>query len=136
MDFLDIREYATSYPQVAGNFQQTPTIPIIVGQDNNRTTFYVHKVLLTSHTDYFGRALMSNFTEGQEQICRFPEGNQYAFHLLVQWLYRGEYEVTSAMPEAFGGNQQIWFKFHAHAYVLGNMLVARVCHIAFFYLRI
>ena len=70
------------------NYWESPAIPLIIGEDDEKRVFYVHETLLIQTCEYFRIALQSQFVEGQEKLCRFPEDNQHAFHLLVQYLYR------------------------------------------------
>ena len=36
----------------------------------------------------------------------------------------GNYKVVEALSADEGGHQQLWFEMHAHAFALGNKLVA------------
>lgn len=70
--------------------------------------FYVHKTLLTHHSEYFRKALQpGRFKEGQEGIVCLEDVDASVFGVFVDWLYRqtmpvsagwGVTEVTKLCP--------------------------------------
>ena len=110
-------------PHLITKFQNSPAIPLVVGEGDEEQVLYVHETLLVATSVYFRIALQSNFTEEQEKRCSFPNDNLYAFHCFVQYLYKGEYTVATAWPASEGGEQQSWFLLHTHCFALGNKLV-------------
>ncbi|KAG6997727.1 hypothetical protein G7Y79_00038g074860 [Physcia stellaris] len=110
-------------PHLITKFHNSPAIPLVVGEGDEEQILYVHETLLVTTSEYFRVALQSNFIEGQEKRCSFQDDKPYAFHCLVQYLYKGDYNVTTAWPAAEGGEQQSWFLLHAHCFALGNKLV-------------
>ncbi|KAF2859545.1 hypothetical protein K470DRAFT_300208 [Piedraia hortae CBS 480.64] len=75
-------------------------VEVIVGngQDRNRprTTFQIHKELLTSASPFFSAALNGNFTEGILQSVKLPEEKPEIFEWFLQWLYTGSLTVPVA----------------------------------------
>ena len=117
-------EYLGRSPHLTSNYQESPAVPLIVDKGVDKRVFYVHETLLAQTAEYFRVWLQTQTIEGQEKICRFPHESSHAFHLFVQYLYTGDYNVTKAWPSDLGGNQQSWFEMHAEAYVLGIQLAA------------
>ena len=115
-------EYLAKSPQLISNYQESPAVPLIVGEGNDKRVYYVHETLLAQTSEYFRNSLQIRAIEGQQKICRFPHNSSHAFHVFVQYLYTGDYNVTKAWPSDHGGNQQSWFEMHADAYVLGIQL--------------
>lgn len=117
-------EYLANSPHLISNYQESPAVPLIIGKGDDKRVFYVHETLLTQTSEYFRISLQNRAIEGQQKTCRFPHNSSHAFHLFIQYLYTGDYEVTKAWPSDHGGNQQSWFEMHADAYVLGVQLAA------------
>lgn len=97
-------------------------VQITVGDEQR--TFHVHMDLLMQHSKYFKISLNSKFVEGRTKQVVLEDDNADAFHLFVQWLYNGEYNVTKARSVEIGGCEEVYYGFHAEAYALGNKLVA------------
>ena len=110
-------------PHLIANFHHSHPIPLVVSEGDEQQVFYVHETLLVTTSEYFHVALRSNFIEGQEKRCSFPDDNPDAFHCFVQYLYKGDYRVTLARPPVEGGEQQFWFLLHARCFALGSKLV-------------
>lgn len=131
MEFLD------PSPHLIPKYQESLPIPLTIGDGEEQRIFYVHEALLRATSEYFTTALSSNFPEGQQKTCSFPEDDPYAFRAYVEYLYRGEYHVRTVWPSAEGGEQQSWFLLHAQCFALGNKLIALgfkkyiVCRLAF-----
>ena len=117
-------EYLEKSPHLTSNYQESPAIPLIIGEGDEKRVFYVHEKLLAQTSEYFRISLQNRAVEGQQKTCRFPHKSSHAFHLFVQYIYTGDYDVTKAWPPDHGGSQQSWFKMHAIAYALGAQLDA------------
>jgi hypothetical protein len=105
-------------------FYRAPPVTITVGALKKQAVFYVHENLLTQRSEYFKTCLQSSFQEGHQRECLLKEDNPDAFEIFVQWLYLGKYKASEAIKREDGGNEEAWYLLHAHAYVLGNKLVA------------
>ncbi|KAK1832885.1 hypothetical protein QBC39DRAFT_64893 [Podospora conica] len=68
----------------------SPVIPLHVGVEPHRETFYVHKDVLTK-SKYFERALCGDFREARTQSVDLPEENPAIFHFIIAYLYEGKY---------------------------------------------
>ena len=79
-------EYLEVSPHLTINYQESPAISLIVGQDDKKRVFYVHELLLVNISDYFRVHLQAAFAKGQQKECRFPHENERAFRLLVEYL--------------------------------------------------
>ncbi len=99
-------------------------VQVTVGDSDDRRTFHVHIDLLKQHSEYFQTSLNSYFKESRTKQVVLAEDNADAFHLFVQWLYDGEYNVKKARSLEDGGCEELYYGFHAEAYALGNKLVA------------
>jgi hypothetical protein len=62
-------------------------VPIHVGSERSRT-FQVHKSLVRSESEYFGRALGTGLRETAEQKCALLEEDPQLFGYFVEYLYR------------------------------------------------
>lgn len=91
-------------------FFESPTVQVTVG--DNQRTFHVHIDLLTQHSKYFEISLNSRFVEGRTKQVVLENDNADAFHLFVQWLYNGEYNVTKARSVEDGGCEEMYYAFH------------------------
>ena len=111
-------------PHLTPNYQESLAIPLTIGTGEAQRVFHVHETLLRTASEYFRKALSSNFSEGQQKTCSFPEDDPYAFRAFVQYLYQGDYKVVTVWPSAEGGKQQLWFLIHARCFALGNKLLA------------
>lgn len=118
MEFLDPSPHSTL------KYQESLPIRLTIGDGEEQRIVYVHETLLTTVSEYFKIALNSNFSEGQQKSCIFPEDDPCAFRAFVQYLYTGKYEVNIVWPSTEGGEQQSWFHLHAQCFALGNKLVA------------
>ena len=117
-------EYLAKSPHLTRNYQESPAIPLIVSEGDTKRGFYVHETLLTQTSEFFRISLQNRAIEGKRRTYRCSHYSSYAFHLFVQYLYNGDYNVMNAWPSDHGGNQQSWFEMHADAYVLGVRLAA------------
>ncbi|KAK0746157.1 hypothetical protein B0T18DRAFT_326080 [Schizothecium vesticola] len=68
----------------------SPVIPLHVGVEPHRETFYVHKNILIK-SKYFERALCGDFMEARIQAVNLPEENPAIFHFLIAYLYEGKF---------------------------------------------
>ena len=117
-------ESIDSSPHLTPKYEESLPIPLTIGNGQEQRVFYVHETLLTTVSHYFKIVLKSNFSEGQQKSCPFPEDDPCAFRAFVQYLYKGEYDVETVWPSTEGGEQQSWFHLHAQCFALGNKLVA------------
>ncbi|KAA6414979.1 MAG: hypothetical protein FRX48_01730 [Lasallia pustulata] len=104
-------------------FFESPVAQIIVGHGLNQRTFHVHTHLLEQHSEYFKVSLNSAFPEGQTKQVTLHEDNADAFHLFVQWIYGGDYNVKEARGVEYRSTEDT-YSCHAEAYTLGNKLIA------------
>ena len=105
-------------------FYESPVVKIIVGDSDNQRTFHIHSDLLKQNSEYFKVCLNSQFREGRTKHVTLEDDDAEVFHLFVQWLYEGEYNVKKARSVENGGCEEMYYRFHAEAYALGNKLVA------------
>ena len=101
---------------------------ITVGKNDAQKTYYVHRQRLIENSEYFRTALNSNFEEGQSFIFRLEEDDPQAM-----WLFAAsQYTVLDDIFSQLYFKEDATLKFsidhclnrHAHAFVLGNKLVA------------
>lgn len=68
-------------------------VDVFVGE--NKTLWRVHKLLLVNSSDFFNKALNSDFREGNEQRIFFEDDSNAPFTIFVQWLYSGTFNTSS-----------------------------------------
>ena len=85
-------------PHLTPNFYKPLPIPIFVGEGNQQRVFYAHELLLTTSSEYFRTALQSNFIEGQQKTCHFPEDDPRTFDVFLQYLYKGNWSLKLTQP--------------------------------------
>lgn len=78
------------------SFLGTETVILSVGP--KRTTFTVHKDLLTKSSEFFRAGFNGNFREGKEGVMYMPEDSPGAVALFIEWLYRGR--ITAAATKS------------------------------------
>lgn len=115
-------------PQPGDGFIDSPPVTIIVGKDAAQKTYYVHKERLLKHSEYFRIALNSNFSEGQNLTFKLEEDDPSAMWLFAMSQYKSLNDIFDVLyfdddsTEDFSMND--CRTRHAHAFVLGNKLVA------------
>lgn len=115
-------------PQPGDGFVNSPPVTIIVGKDLAEKTYYIHQERLVKHSEYFRTALNSNFSEGQSLTFRLEEDDPSALWLFAMSQYKSLSDIFDVLyfdddsTEEFSMNDCL--TRHAHAYVLGNKLVA------------
>lgn len=110
-------------PSLLPRYMTSSPVSVIVDKGTKQQKFFVHESLLTHASHYFRTALASSFKEGETKICRLEEDNAYAFDLFVQFLYTNDYDMNLAFSKE-GGTKPCYCRMHAHAYALGNKIVA------------
>lgn len=110
-------------PHRTPNFQESLPISIYVGKGIQQHVFYAHELLLTTTSDSFRTALQSNFIEGQQKKCHFPEDDPRTFHAFVQYLYGGCWDLRLVQPSSLDDWQE-WHVLRTRCFVLANKLLA------------
>ena len=110
-------------PHLTPNFHESLPIPIYVGEGSQQRVFYAHELLLTTASEYFRIALQSNFIEGQQKKCHFPEDGPRTLHAFVQYLYKGSWDLRLTQPPSSDDLQQFHI-LRAQCFVLANKLLA------------
>lgn len=115
-------------PQPGGGFIDSPPVTIVVGKDLAEKTYYIHQERLAKHSEYFRTALNSNFSEKQSLTFRLEEDDPSAMWLFRMSQYKSVTDIFDVLyfdddsTQEFSMNDCL--NRHAHAYVLGNKLVA------------
>ena len=67
---------------------QDEPVKVVVGIVPDRTTWYIHRMLMIEHSPYFRAALGTDqFVESNSNFVFLPEDDSIAFGLFVQWIY-------------------------------------------------
>jgi len=115
-------------PQPGDGFVDSPPVTIIVGKDLAEKTYYIHRERLIKHSEYFRTALNSNFSEGDSLTFRLEEDDPSAMWLFAMSQYKSLSDIFDVLyfdddsTQEFSMNDCL--SRHAHAFVLGNKLVA------------
>ncbi|CAO2658845.1 Nn.00g065680.m01.CDS01 [Neocucurbitaria sp. VM-36] len=64
------------------------TVAVEIGLEH--TKYYIHKALLTHHSEYFAKALRGPWKEAEEQTVRLEDVDCETFDIFVDWLYTGK----------------------------------------------
>ncbi|KAE8446865.1 hypothetical protein EG329_011496 [Mollisiaceae sp. DMI_Dod_QoI] len=71
----------------------TALVTFIIGKDDNKKTFIIHKDVVCESSSVLKAAFESEFVEGQTQTYKLEDTTERAFKLLMQWMYAGRFTV-------------------------------------------
>ena len=89
------------------------TVVTIGFENDDATTFTVHRGLICHHSSFFRTALQGRFSEGQEKKVTLPAEEKEPFRVFMGWMYRmqlfdadvrfslADYKTTSCAIEAY-----------------------------------
>ena len=65
-------------------------ITLVVGQDENKLTYRVHKALLTAKSGFFRACLENQCTESDSKVIELKDDIPFAVEAFLGWLYSGK----------------------------------------------
>ncbi|PMD48951.1 hypothetical protein L207DRAFT_595480 [Hyaloscypha variabilis F] len=68
-------------------------VTIIIGPEESKETFMVHKELICHYSSFFSTAFNSNFTETATKTMTLPDVDLDGFGLLVHWFYTQQIDL-------------------------------------------
>lgn len=102
-----------------------PPVKVVVGDGESRQAFFIHKSLLSKHSDFFKAALDSNWKEGNEYTVRLPEDDPEHFQLFAAFLYSGQiYSSKDGDHKAARLEGDSEFKRILQSWILGEKLLS------------
>lgn len=85
------------------------------------TVFYVHETLVRASSEFFDKAMGSDWKEATERVMRLPDDDPAVFRLYMHWLYTGTLPCRIDEPGDTGNMEYLQL---AKSYVLADKLMA------------
>ena len=73
------------------SFTQSEIVTILVGGDRNE--FFVHRMLLEKHSEYFAASLRKQWSESTERAIILPDDDPIGAQKFFQWVYTGKVTI-------------------------------------------
>ena len=68
-------------------------ITVVVGAEDAKESFIIHKDIICHHSSYFAKAFNGNHVESKTQTMSFPDVHSDTFGLLVEWFYTQKIDI-------------------------------------------
>ncbi|KAF2625439.1 hypothetical protein BU25DRAFT_345683, partial [Macroventuria anomochaeta] len=94
------------------------TVMVEVGPELKK--YFVHKPLLTSHSEYFRKALQGSWKEAREGTVSLKDVDARVFKLFVHWIYTNALPKENELDQLTGpyepDGQAFWFYINAYVF--------------------
>lgn len=97
-------------------------ITVIVGEDDDGETFYLHEDAATKHSRFFAAALANGWKESEERTIRLPDEDPEDFSLFARFNYSGIIHSKREGDADEDGDGE-WVRL-ADSWILGDKLLA------------
>ena len=109
------------------SLQDTISVRVVVGPEENHAVWYLPKKLLTKHSSFFAAALDGGFSEAESNSIALHNDYPEVFKFFVRWLYCGD-DVGSTDSQPIYDIESWIFGDKVQCHGFQNFMMSRLLH--------
>jgi hypothetical protein len=94
------------------SFDPSAILTIRVGKEPNHKDFIAHESFLTTHSEFFRRAMNGNWMEAETRIVKLPEDDAEVFAGYLNYIYTNQFTAMEKSNEELISLKSMEFKTH------------------------